>query len=319
MKNVSIKPLLRSVEGIDSIHVEIPVNFHDIRLFCDHARVGKNERPKWVEGERGKWKHKGQLFMGGELINVTYYVGNKSCKFEFGGLMDYYRHQYKLQLLQKLLQFFKDRTCSVSRIDFAIDINIRWDMFLADMKGATLEFSESSVYFNFFNKHKARKKMLTMAIYDKAKQIDIFSTPISRLELRLFRPELNRLNITKMFDSVEDLMKAANLIYSTFEHQLKLHSIDGKFVYKIKTDAEKTLKDFVAFLHSDAPTIYRDDLFRVEHGWMLSKRILDWLKREGISPKDVKRHIRGRKMATCKSLGMDRKTFDKAITFFDVV
>ena len=311
---------LKSEEGIDSIHVEIPVNFHDIRRFCDHARIGKlNEKLKWAEGEQETWKRKGKIFIMGDPISVTYNVRYKRCSFEFGGFLDYTKYHYKLQLLQILLHFFHDRSYTVCRIDYAVDVNKRHDELLSDIRGYSPIFVGSTIYFNQDSGSKMPERLSTLALYDKSAQIKLFSTPITRIEFRLFRSELTRLGLNNMFDSREALMKTANLIYSTLEHRLKLYSLDGKFIYSIKTDAVKTLEDFVVFLHSDEPTIYRDDPFRIQFGLMLSKRVLDWLKREGILAMDVKKHVRGKKITTCKSLGLDPKTFDKAIAFFNAI
>jgi len=174
----------------------------------------------------------------------------------------------------------------------------------------------STIYFNTFTGGKQRKKLSTLTIYDKAAEVKLFSTPLTRVELRLFRSELKRLKLTDMFDSEESLVKTSDLIYSTMEHRLKLHSVDGKFTYRIATNAVKTLQGFLEFLHGDMPTIHRPDPFRIHYGLELSDRILSWMRDEGVSPAEAQKHVRGKKVALCKSLCIDTKTFDKAIRFF---
>jgi len=305
-----IESSMRSTEGIDSLHIDIEINFYDVQRFCSDQKI------KWEEGEKTEWQRKGKIFLsGGKPINVTYHSRSKRSTFEFGGFLNYNKDPNKLQLLRNLLHYFPDRSWLVSRLDYAIDANMRWDMFLPEMRGITPDFSESSVYFNKFSKSKDRKKLLTMTIYDKASEIGLFSTSLTRVELRLFRPELRRLNLMEMFNSEEILMKTANLIYSMLETHLKLHSIDGKFVYRIKTDVVATLQGFVAFLHSHMLDIHRPDPFRVHFGLELSERVVNWMKKEGITLHNVAKKTRGRKISLCREIGIDPKTFDKAISF----
>lgn len=311
MNRVLDKSLLRSTEGIDSIHIDLAINSADLKRFCNSNQLKLEER------EKTKWQRKWRIFLAGDPINVTYHFRSKRTTLEFGGFLDYTKDPYKLQLLRSLIHFFSDRSWSVSRLDYALDVNLCWDMILPDMRDVTtLEFSGSSTYFNNFDNSRQRKKLFTVAIYDKARQISLFSTPLTRVELRLFRPELKRLNLTGMFASEKDLIKTSNLIYSMLGHRLKLHSSDGRFVYRITTDSVKTLQGFLEFLHSDMPTVYRSDPFRIHYGLELSDKITSWMKSEGISPLEVKKHIRGGKTTLCKSLGIDPKTFDKAMSFF---
>ena len=309
-----IESSLRSTEGIDSIHIDIAINFYDVRQFCSDQKI------KLEENEKTKWQRKGKIFLtGGKPINVTYHFCSKRSTLEFGGFLNYNKDPNKLQLLRNLLHYFPDRSWLVSRLDYAVDINMCWDVFMPDMRGSTLGFSGSTVYLNHFDNNKKRKKMFTVAIYDKASEIGLFSTSITRVELRLFRPELRRLKLMEMFNSEEILMKTANLIYSTLETRLELYGVDGKCVYRIKTDVVATLQGFVAFLHSDMLDIQRPDPFRIHYGLELSNRIKTWLDAEGISPEDVKKYVRGRKVALCKSLCIDTKTFDKAVSFFKAI
>ena len=307
-------PILRSVEGVDSLHVDLRINFYDLERFCTEQKI------KWEKGEKSKWQRKGKIFLAGGPVTVTYHLSTKNCTFEFGGFCNYsidlHEHK-KLQLLRMLIQYFPNRSWSVSRLDYAVDINIPWDMFLPDMRCDTLAFEGSTIYFNTFTSGKQRKKLSTLTVYDKAAQIKLFSTPLTRVELRLFRSELNRLKLRKMFDLEEVLMKTSDLIYSTMEHRLKLHSVDGEFIYRIATNTAKTLQDFLEFLHGDMPTIHRPDPFRIHYGLELSNRILSWMKSEDIKPGEVKKHVKGKKVAVCKSLGIDNKTFDKAIDFLN--
>ena len=306
-------PILRSVEGVDSLHVDLRINFYDLERFCTEQKI------KWEKGEKSKWQRKGKIFLAGDPVTVTYHLTTKNCTFEFGGFCNYstnLHEHYKLLLLRTLIQYFPDCSWSVSRLDFTIDISMRWDMFLPEMRGITPEFSESTIYFNNFNNSKKRKKLSTIVIYDKARQIDLFSTPLTRVELRLFRPELKRLNLMEMFDSEEILMKTSNLIYSTLETRLRLYGVDGKFVYRIKTDVVATLQGFVAFLHSDMVDIHRPDPFRIHYGLKLSDKVKKWLEEKGISSvKEVAKEVRRKKMAICNDIGVDPKTFDKAIVF----
>ncbi len=313
MSNIRDGPILKSTEGIDSIHIAIEINFYDVQRFCNDQKI------KWEESEKTKWQRKGKIFLAGDPINVTYHFRSKRSTLEFGGFLDYTKDSNKLQLLRTLVHYFPDRYWSVSRLDYALDVNMGWDMFLPDMRGSTLGFSGTTTYFNYFDNRKRRQKLFTVVVYDKARQIGLFSTPLTRIELRLLRPELKRLKLMEMFDSEATLMKAANLIYSTLETCLKLHSVDGGFVYRIKTDVVATLQGFLEFLHSDMPTICRPDPFRIHYGLTLSKRVIDWLNEEDILPQDAKKHLKGKKIATCKSLKLDRKTFDKAIICLSVI
>lgn len=304
---------LRSTEGIDSVHIDIKINSRDLKRFCNDQKLKLEEKEKKFD-----WQREWFIFLAGEAITVTYNTRHKNCRFEFGGLLNYNSNPYKLQLLPKLLYCFSDRSCLVSRLDYAVDFNRQWDEFLPDMKGNySIECVDSSIYFNRFNGAKNRKKLSTLIVYDKARQLDLFSTPLTRIELRLFRPQLKRLGLTTILHSMESFMKMANHIYSVFEHCLKLHNVYGEWTFRIKTDAIKTLQVFIEFLHGNGCLFTQPDPFQVRKSLMISNKLREWMKSECIQPAEVKKHIKGKKGAVCKSLGVDPKTFDKAITFFE--
>ncbi len=307
---------LRVIEGIDALHIDIEVNLADVHLFCLENNL------KFEEHERTKWQRKWFIFLHGEPISVIYHQATRNTTFEVGGLFDYnmdLREYKKLDFLHVLIWYFSDRTWKISRFDYAIDINLKWDEMLPDMRATHCGFSASTIYFNRLTDGKKRKKLSTLIIYDKARDIGLFSTDLTRIELRLYRPCISRLKLTDMFDSRDSFMRASNLIYSVIENQLSLYSVDGSFTYQIKTDVVATLQRFLTFLHGDESTIHRADPFRIYFGLALSDKIISWMIREGISPAEVKKHIRGKKVALCKSLCIDTKTFDKAVSFFRAI
>ena len=111
-------------------------------------------------------------------------------------------------------------------------------------------------------------------------------------------------------------MKTANLLYAVLETQLKLFSNDGAIQYKLHTSTSKILEDFITFIHGTTPLTRPADLFNIRQGLTKSKKILNWMNTEGITPSQVMEHTRGKKMAVCKELEMDSDTFNKAIAYF---
>ena len=306
---------LQSVEGVDSIHIDMAVSLQEVQHFCFENNL------KFEEFEKTKWYRKWFIFLSGKAITVTYRSNTKNCTFELGGLCNYSQNLYehrKLQFLRNLIQYFHNRSWKVSRLDFSIDINVKWDEMLPDIRDASLGFSSSTLYFNRFTGGRDRKKIFTLTVYDKARDIGFFSSPLTRIELRLYRPYFAKDKVADMFDSRDSLMRVSNMIYSVIECQLSLYSVDGSFTYLIKTDVVATLQGFLSFLHGDEP-IHRADPFRIYYGLKLSAKIISWMEREGISPVEVRKHTKGRKAAICKSLGLDPKTFDKAIAFFGAI
>ena len=113
--------ILRSTQGIDSMHIDIVMNSRDLQKFCSQRKL------KLEEFERSKWERKWFIFLDGEPISARYHKGSKKVTFQFGGFLNYSEVSKKLLLMRELIHFFSDRSCSVSRIDYAVDVNKRWD------------------------------------------------------------------------------------------------------------------------------------------------------------------------------------------------
>lgn len=307
-------PLLRSTEAIDSIHIDMNINVKDLERFC------KDQGLKFERGKVKNWQRESQIFLAGDPINVTYSFRSRNYTFEFGGIRNYniYSSAKKLQFIRTLLNYFSDRSWSISRLDYAVDANISWDSLLPDFQCSNIQFEESTIYFNRRSKAKKSKQMSTLVIYDKGRQLNLFSTPLTRIELRLMHPVLQNRKLTSMFESKATLEKTATLIKKMLDEELKLFDVYGKQCYQLELKVLNILHEFLSFLHGDAPTIYHPDPFRIQWSMDHSARIRRWMEEEGVSPHRVQKHIRGKKLSVCKSLGIRPETFDKAVSFFKV-
>ncbi len=304
-------PTLRSTEGIDSLHLELSVNFADLKRFCKEQKL-KLVREK---NQQSKWQTVYYIFLAGERITVTYISRNKCTRFEFFRLYNYSGNTNQLKLIVTLIHYFSDRRYAISRLDYAVDVNIKLDKLLPMFKNMSPVYHNTTIYFNQYTKGKTKKKLSTVILYDKAKQLNLFSTPLTRIEIRLFRAEIVRKGLTQMFELPAAMMKTSNLLYALFETQLKLYT-GGGALYKVQTHTSEILEDFIAFIHGAGSLAPRPDLFNIYQHLIRSKRILNWMNTEKITPSQVMKHVRGKKMAICKELQMDSDTFNKAIAYF---
>ena len=312
MFNARDGPTLRSTEGIDSLHLELSVNYADLKRFCNEGKL-KFIREKT---QNSKWQTVYRIFLAGERITATYISKSKCTRFEFFSLCNYSKNTKQLELIQALMYYFSDRDYAISRLDYTVDINIKVNDINPVFKDLIPVYNHTTIYFNHYTNGKTKKRLSTLSIYDKARQIHLYSTPITRVEIRLFREELSRKRLMKMFEEENTMMQTSNLLYALLETQLKLYMVNENIIYKIRTNTLTTLKNFLEFLHGNAKAIQRPDLFNTSSSLLKSKKILDWMKQEGIVPNEVMKYIGRKKMAVCKELQIDVSTFDKAISYF---
>jgi len=317
MSNNNSAKSLRSVEGIDSLHIVLALNKADLERFCNSQKLTLKEGVK-KENDR-QWKYSIILADGG-IVSVTYSTRHKNSKFEFGGMMNYNDNFIKLQLLCELVQYFSDREMKISRIDYAVDINIELGALLPSITGFVRKDSKSTAYFNLESKSKKKsERKMTLCIYDKGRQLKIFSTPLTRIELRVFNSEITRLGLSKMLSDSKAMMATADLIYATLQTRLRLKDATNSHQrYIITTDEVTILKEFIGYLHGGA-IIKKKDIFKIQYSLTLSQKILNWMKSNNLTPNKVGKYVERRKLSICKRIGVDVKTFNKAISFYQSI
>jgi len=286
------------------------MNSRDLFEFCSKQQL------KLEEFERNIRERKWHIFLDGEVINARYHKKSKKTTFEFGGFFNYSGNSKKLLLMRKLMQLFSNRSCSVSRIDYAVDVKHKWAAFHPTFRSIEPKLIGSSLYYNEYTRGTKKKKLSTLTVYDKGLQLKMFSIPLTRIEIRVFRHNLKRMGCDKLLESQEMLIRIADFIYEQLENQLKLYSTDCSCICKLQTDAISIFENFIAFIHGTDNELKTPDIFRVKNALMQANKIRSWLEKEGIPLNDIKKNIKGKKLSICKDIGVDVKTLNKAIEYY---
>ena len=178
MNSINDPPrLLKGSAGIDSIYLQFKgVNKSDVDRFCEDLGLSY-KGTGWRKHTR-EWT----IFLaGGQPITVVYHFSSKTTTFQIGKLMNYSKiMDDQHRFLQKLMQYFHDRPMKISGLHFAIDVKEPISVLTlnSNLKLTSEKHIGSTVYLNRPNK-------TVMTMYDKGTQMEIFSTTLTRFELRL--------------------------------------------------------------------------------------------------------------------------------------
>ena len=282
------------------------MNSSDLKRFC--IDIGCKYEMKRLSMYQRKWL----LFLdGGAPITARYHFRSKTMKFEIGNLMHYSKIQHRYHFIQKLVAFFSDREQRVSRVDISADVNKRWDELLVDnhAKIKSLNFVNSTLYYNCAGS--------TFTVYAKSEQMKIYSTDVTRLELRL-KSQLSSWKVTDFTGNLKSMEKLSKKVEEYFSQKIQVYSVDGSTLYSLQmTKIDTVLKNFIAFMHGDAIPEYQDHFsFRIRQAVEKRDKFFKWMKKNRLSPAKVNQFIKGRRSSVCKELNLDAKTLIKAITFY---
>lgn len=280
------------------------MNSSDLKRFC--IGIGCKYEVKRLSLYQRKWL----LFLAeGEPITARYHFKSKTIKFEIGNLMHYSKIQHRYHFVQALVAFFSDREQRISRIDISADVNKRWDELIVDndAKIKSLNFVKSTLYYNSTGS--------TFTVYEKSEQMQIYSTDITRLELRL-KSQLTSWKVTDFPENLASLEKLTKKVEEYFTQKIQVYSVDGSTLYSLKMEKIDTvLKNFIAFMHGSSIPDYKDH-FRVRQAVEKRDRFFKWMRENKLSPAKVNRFIKGRRSSVCEELNLDSKTLKKAIKFY---
>lgn len=306
------RPMYATV-GIDSVYLQYwGLNKFDVMRFAKRYNLIYSE----ITGSdyMRKWKI---TLAGKHSITVVYHFSSKTLTFQIGGLMNYSicmnsQHHFA----QNLMSYFSQSKVKISRIDVAFDVKKNWDEFLMDRhvhSKQIMGFCQSSVYFNGKNKTK-------LLVYDKANQMGIYSTVLTRFELRI-EQQLSSWDVQDIFDSKESLQKLSRKITEELNVNTSIYSVDMKVKYIFKYDSiEKVLLNFVGFLHGgQLPPL--KDYHKIRQALAAKHKFLKWMHKNRLTAKSIakflkKRGERGIKGKVLEVLGMESRTFDKAVEFY---
>ena len=299
----SVETLKASV-GIDSVYLQFKgINKFDSDRFCREYELS------YTKNKIYEYTREWNIFLsGGHPITVVYHRSSKTLTFQIGGFMNYSivgseQHNFA----QMIMQFFSNTPVKISGIDFAFDVKKSWSEFLVD-KAATVKFSESTVYFNSEDK-------TVLCIYDKATLFGIFSIPLTRFELRL-RGQLCAWSVKDIMESQKSIEKLASKVETEFDEKIKIFSVDAKKLYSINYgDLRKIIENFIAFLQGAAVPPVKDH-FKVKQALEKKTIFFDWVSKNKLKANMVDKFIKLRRAQVLSELGMDAKTFKKAVTFY---
>ena len=303
MLDINAPPVkLKATMGVDSVHILIAMNKFDLSRFC----IDKGYRYKTKQG--GRYQRKWFIFLqDGEPVTATYNFRSRTIKFEIGNLLNYSINRLRHQFIQQLFLYFLDRESSIKRLDIAVDINMKRDDLIVknSSKITSTQRVKSSTY-NNANGH-------VFIAYDKSSQLEIFSTDLTRLELRL-NSQLASWKVGDFLSNKKSFEKLIKKIDSYFKHKVEINSNDGLTLYSLSIDIHSVISNFVAFVHGDS---YKyNDYFRVKQAVQSRNRFYEWMKLNNLTTLLINHFVKGRRAEVCKELELNSRTFKKAVDFY---
>ena len=309
MTSINSPPIrtLKSSVGVDSVFLQFKgINKYDVDSFC--KELGLSYRRG---NEQGKYTRKWTIFLaGGQPISVVYHFSSKTTTFQIGKLMNYSRNTCEQhRFLQDLMQHFQGG--EISGLHIAADANIPLDVLRIECKrnSTSIETVDTTIYHNRSNGN-------VLCIYDKAAQMHIYSTPLSRFELR-FTGQLGSWKVKDMMENKGSLEKLSRKIEQDFDQEFMITAIDGKLCLKIDlSNIVEILEDFVAFLQGDTMPVFKDH-FKIVQAIASRDKFLHWMSKHSIeNANDINPFIKGHRSEYLEEIGIDHKTFNKAVQFY---
>jgi len=294
---------LKVTIGVDSIHIRIDMNKADLARFCKDKKYVYKE-----ETSSSKYNRKWFIFLAdGEPVTTTYHSGSHMMTFEIGKMMNYSLISNYRLVLQQLISYFHDRKMTVGKLDISADTQILCDNLI--IKQDNLIRCHSTTY--------ANEKGYKLIVYDKSQDLAIFSTVLTRFELRL-KKQLSDWKVTDFLSSKESVEKLIDKVIDKFTQEIEIYSTDRLTKYVVdSSDIETVLLNFVGFLYGDS--FQYKDHFSIKEAVKKRDIFQDWMKRNRLKPSGINRFIKGRRAAICKEIGLSGKTLKKAISFYKAI
>ena len=302
--NAPPKRVFKASVGIDSVHLQIKgINQYDLKRLCGKYKL------KYEATSREKYIRKWRVFLaGGQPITVSYHLGSKTMTFQIGRLMNYSKILCDQHIFtQNLIRFFSGNDILVSQLHYSADINkARSDL---SVKSATNGLSETNIdttqYFNMAG--------LTFCVYDKALRLQVYSTPLTRFELRLSK-KMTHWKIKNFMQDRGELLKLSKKITEQFA-MICIQSSAGEDIHIDIGDPIIVLENFIAFLQGD--TAKTADRFKIGSAIQARDKLFSWaVKHHLMEVGDILRFVKGKKAQSLMELKMDSKTFNKAVKYY---
>jgi len=288
--------------GVDSLHIQVECSLYEIRLFLDEMKI-KNKTIK-----KTKYTTEIEIILAGEKITAVS-TARRRTTLELGGL--YYSRNAKLKLhfIRKIIRKFKD--WKVTRLDFACDVKTDFGSITIRTPDAYSLFTKKHWDGFYFNSTK-KKKTLSYYCYNRSKRIRLFSFPLTRLEVRIFKDAINNRNLGLCLQENAALFKCASLIENLFEN---LDINIGATSVRVTVDAKETLKHLVEFLESDKEFPEGNDLFNLQRSLGIRDNLESWMKEKKITWKGFPQACWKKKALICEEVDIAHQSLKKAIKF----
>ncbi len=289
--------------GIDSLHLLVRCSIRELFSFV------REEKLIIIEERRTRWTTELKLILAGEKIQVV--ASKRSlCRFEFGGLYYSENASKKLQFIRKLTQRFPDQW-KIQRLDFACDIKVDYrDVRITpSVQDSVYDKYRDTYYIN----RKTKARTFSWCVYDKSKRLEIFSFPLTRIELRLYKQTINNRALGDCFNEVDTFNKCIKTIdrfFARLDICIKGQSIEG-----LNVNARNVLENFVEFLHGDYQVPKARDHFHMGEALVARDKIKQWMETETISWKDLPVHCKKVQKNVCEKVGISEPTLRKAIQY----
>lgn len=281
------------------------MNKFDLIRFCEYKKYSYKSKDNF------KYQRKWFIFLAdGEPITVTYYFSSQNMKFEIGKLLNYTENKCRYEFIQQIILYFSDRKISIGRIDIAVDINKKRDDLI--IKNLSKLLSSKRVNSTTYNNAKGH----VFIAYDKSYQLKLYSTDLTRLEVRL-NTQLASWKITDFLNNRDSFEKLEKKVDEYFRDKVKIYSNNRLEKYTLNIDINAVFSDFIEFIYGG---IYKyKDHFRIKDAVVKRDKFINWMKVNSLTPKKINRAVKGRRAAVCKELKVDPKTFKKAVCFYKAI
>ncbi len=296
------KLLLPTMCGIDSLHLQIKCSISELTALVNKCGLGIFVK------KRTKWTTLYEITLTGEIIQVVI-TKRRTCHLEFGGLYYNTNSENKLRFIRKLTQTF-DRW-KVSRMDFACDLKISYHKLFWEVPDGFKVGKEyrDSIYFN----RNTKSRTATIVIYNRSLRIDLFSFPVTRIELRLYKGILHNRKLGKCLLNGRTLEKCVKLIEKMLIEALAV-SVNGKSVL-VDMNVTEVLHNFVEFLQSDSHVPKDKDLFHLKEAFVVRDKVISYMKNRQIDWKSFPQHCKMQQTKVCKNIGISHPILRKALRF----
>ncbi len=296
--------------GVDSLHIQVECSLYEITLFLGEMKM----KHKIIK--KTKYTTEIEIILAGEKITAVS-TAQRRTTLEFGGLYYSRNSKMKLQFIRKIIRKFKD--WKVARLDFACDVKIDFESVVIRTPDAYSLYTKrhwDSFYFNKTPKTpkstKKEKKTLSYYCYNRSKRIRLFSFPLARIEVRIFKDAINNRNLGLCLQENTALLKCASLIEKLFEN---LDINIGATRVDVKVDAKEILENLVEFLESDKELPEGKDLFNLQRSLGIRDRLEAWMKEKKITWKDFPQACWKKKALICEEVDIAHQVLKKAINF----